>query len=370
MRIPKYSLMGPFRGHMSIKSSPFSPSSSCKLSSQYIVQDLMAVHYRKLLSAKAAVDSSAPKSLNTSIKYRDQQKREKLIKAVEKFKKEVASIHSTPPCHSRSVSTENHKWLQNHLNLVSRGRMSPLRKEEQHSSKQFKKMCASLQSPVLNAEDTIQDLALSHTYRNAVRQYASPLSPSRLSEKKMCQIPKKKTISGDLLDTHADWFTETKQPFTPKLLKTASKSLLSKYRYYNHPCRKKSLSPHPQSYQRPRNVYRSTDDEWLRTYTDDRSWRPLKKHSGNSIYIQSLLQAKDEELKYLQLLQEVTNYILIRSCYWKKSLGDIIQMHIRNRCDLDEVKMQRIFQVLEEDLNTCAHLVDSSQLHCLETWEW
>ncbi|XP_078239077.1 uncharacterized protein LOC110087181 isoform X2 [Pogona vitticeps] len=67
--VPKNSLMGPFRGHMSIKSSPFSPGSSCKLSSQYIIQDHMAMHYRKLLSAKAAVDSSAPKSLNMSIKY-------------------------------------------------------------------------------------------------------------------------------------------------------------------------------------------------------------------------------------------------------------------------------------------------------------
>ncbi|XP_067421506.1 spermatogenesis-associated protein 7 homolog [Emydura macquarii macquarii] len=66
--VPKYSMMGPFRGHMSIKSSPFSPGSSCKLSTQYIIQDHMATHYRKLLSSKAAVDSSVPKSLHTSIK--------------------------------------------------------------------------------------------------------------------------------------------------------------------------------------------------------------------------------------------------------------------------------------------------------------
>ncbi|XP_026551160.1 spermatogenesis-associated protein 7 homolog [Pseudonaja textilis] len=345
MMIPNHSLMGPFRGHMSIKSSPFSPSSSCKLSSQYIVQDHMAVHYKKLFAAKAAVDSSAPKSLNTSIKYRDQQKREKLIKAVEKFKKEVALIHSTSPCHSRGVSAKNHNQLPNHLNLISRARSPPLRKEEQKN----------IQGPVL-----------SRRYRNALQPCALSLS---LSPGKLCQSPKKKSTSGDLLDTHADWFTEAKQPFTPKLLKTASKSFLSKYRYYNHPCRKKNFSLHTKSHKRSRNVYRSMDNKCLRANMDDPPCHPHKEHSGNSTAIQILLHAKNEELKYLQLLQEVTNYILLRSYYWKKSLGDIIRMHIINKCDLDEVKIQRIFQALEEDLNIYTHLPDSSELHCLETLE-
>ncbi|KAG8123267.1 hypothetical protein E2320_018645 [Naja naja] len=301
---------------------------------------------------------------NFHITDRDQQKREKLIKAVEKFKKEVALIHSTPPCHSRGVSAKNHNQLPNHLNLVSRARSSPLRKEES-PSKRSKKMYASLQPSILKAED-IQGPDLSRMYRNALQPCALSLS---LSPGKLCQSPKKKSTSGDLLDTHADWFTETKQPFTPKLLKTASKSFLSKYRYYNHPCRKKNLSPHTKSHKRSRNVYRSMDNECLRAYTDDLPCHPLKKHSGNSTAIQILLHAKNEELKYLQLLQEVTNYILLRSCYWKKSLGDIIQMHIINKCDLDEVKIQRIFQALEEDLNIYTHLPDSSELHCLETWE-
>ncbi|XP_018117913.1 spermatogenesis-associated protein 7 homolog [Xenopus laevis] len=66
--IPKYSMTGPFRGHMSIKSSPFYTGSSCKLSTQCLIQDHMAMHYRKLLTAKAAVDTSTPKSLYNSIK--------------------------------------------------------------------------------------------------------------------------------------------------------------------------------------------------------------------------------------------------------------------------------------------------------------
>ncbi|XP_048457284.1 spermatogenesis-associated protein 7-like [Rhincodon typus] len=66
--IPKHSLMGPFKGHMCIKSSPFCLGSSCKLSTQFIIQDHLAMHYKSLQSAKATVDSSMPKSMSTSIK--------------------------------------------------------------------------------------------------------------------------------------------------------------------------------------------------------------------------------------------------------------------------------------------------------------
>ncbi|XP_044865797.1 spermatogenesis-associated protein 7-like isoform X3 [Mauremys mutica] len=197
--VPKYSMMGPFRGHMSIKSSPFSPGSSSKLSTQYIIQDHMATHYRKLLSSKAAVDSSVPKSLHTSIKYRDQQKKERLIKAVEKYKKELVRIVSSPKFNCRSVSMGQQK-------------------------------------------------------------------------------------------EHELWFMK---PQTP--------------------------------------------------------------HS-----LRSQFKEKEEELKYLQFLQEVTNDILIRSCYCKEAIEDIFQMHIRSRRhDLDEVKMRRLFQDLKDELN-CTYQLDPS----------
>ncbi|XP_042301397.1 spermatogenesis-associated protein 7 homolog [Sceloporus undulatus] len=370
--IPKYSLMGPFRGHMSIKSSPFSPSSACKLSSQYIIQDHMAVHYRKLLSAKAAVDSSVPRSLNTSIKYRDQQKREKLIKAVEKFKKAMMQNLSTPQYNFRNMSTENHKWLQDSLNLPSRGGMSTLKKREHWPPKYFKMTLSGPQSPVLNAEETIQDIVqrslsqASNNDKNTVKQHGPHVCwahPSLVSHsrKKIFQIPQKTALSGDLLDTHAQCFTETKQPFTPKVLKTSSKSFVSKYRYYNQPAKKKSISVVPQQHKRPTKICRSLEDESLRSYADYHTQHLVKKQPQKSASLQSLLCAKEEERKYLQLLQEVTEDILVKNCYHKKVLDDIFQKHYRvRRCDLNEVKMQRIFQALKQDLNICTHLPDPS----------
>nr|XP_060635214.1 spermatogenesis-associated protein 7-like [Anolis sagrei ordinatus] len=370
--IPRYSLRGPFRGHMSIKSSLFSPSSSCKLSSQYIIQDQMATHYRKLLSAKAAVDSSAPRSLNTSIKYRDQKKREKLIQAVHKFKKEIDRNPSIPSGHSRNISTENRKWLQSSLNLLSGGKMSPLKKREDCPLNYLKMTLPGHQSPVLKSEEIIQDILhwplsqISNKGRNMVQKHSPqvrwsyPPLPSQ-SRMKMFQIPWKTALSRDLLDTHARYFTETKQPFTPKVLKTASTSFLSKYRYYNQPSKKKSLSAAPQQYKKSTKICRSLEDESLRSYADHCTQHPVKKQPQSSVSLQSVLCAKEEELKYLQFLQEVTDDILMRSCYGKNVLGDIFQMHYRDRrCDLDEVKMQRIFQALKHDLNICTHLPNSS----------
>lgn len=58
----------------SAKISPFCPHSSSRLT-QSIIRDHMISHYKKVYSAKAAIDTSVPKSLLYSVKYNDQLKR-------------------------------------------------------------------------------------------------------------------------------------------------------------------------------------------------------------------------------------------------------------------------------------------------------
>lgn len=62
------------------------------------------------------------------------------------------------------------------------------------------------------------------------------------NRKKAFQNSVHKTYSGDLLDKHAIYFTEKKQCFTPRILKTSHQAFLVKYRYYNPPSRKRSSS--------------------------------------------------------------------------------------------------------------------------------
>ncbi|XP_068009841.1 spermatogenesis-associated protein 7 homolog [Melanerpes formicivorus] len=250
--MPTYSMMGPFRGHKT-----FSPGSSCKLSSQYIIQDHMAAHYRKLMSAKAAVDTSAPKSLHTSVKYKDQQKRNRLIQDLEKYKD---LVHGLPASafHSRSISPNQQKarWslLENgHLYLMSGRNNCSRTKREKALSVSFQKPTSRTLMSAPMTKKTIQNTAQHALSQNPVhnsstgRSSASPLLQSHMhlhscSRKKVFQNSFNKTYSGDLLDKHAIYFTERKQCFTPQILKTSHESFLAKQRYYNPPPQKKISS--------------------------------------------------------------------------------------------------------------------------------
>ncbi|GAB0190852.1 spermatogenesis-associated protein 7 [Grus japonensis] len=105
--IPRCGPASPFKGHLSTKSNAFCIDSSRSLTSQYLIRDHMVFHYNKILSAKAAVDCSVPKSRLTSIKFADQQRREKLKKKIARCEEEM-SVGKTA---SRSSSRESGRLL-------------------------------------------------------------------------------------------------------------------------------------------------------------------------------------------------------------------------------------------------------------------
>ncbi|XP_007903221.2 spermatogenesis-associated protein 7 isoform X2 [Callorhinchus milii] len=396
--IPKYSLMGPFKGHMCTKSSPFCSGSSSKLSAQFIIQDHMAMHYSKLLSTKAAVDSSEPESMSASIKYKDQQKREKLKIAVRMYQKEILHLRSTSPINHMSLSPKtginfSAKEMSFVNRTVSNRETSPSTSGHNVPPKQTsaeflgpKKETSFSLSPCRSplpfpsaaaiARDVVQDILhcappLRTQYKtSSLRRLVTPFShpvPSvdqRLMNKPF-QDPQKKTFNGDILDKHAECFTEESQPFTPRILKKTAKSFLSKYRFYTAPKKEKVSSELPMT-NKGKNAatgigsYQDKDYEiWHQTQEfKATSWfrKPRK-----STTVKTDLIAWENELKYLQFLKEVTDDVLLRGYHSNKFLEKVFERHIeRSKHNLSEVRMRNMLQELRNELKA------KTKVSCIE----
>ncbi|KAF6725078.1 Spermatogenesis-associated-like protein 7 [Oryzias melastigma] len=222
------------RGQAS-KTSSFHHPSSSKLA-QSIIKDHMVSHYKKIYSAKAAVDTSVPKSLLQSVKYKDQIRREQQRK-----EGRPQSAYSIPR-HSRASSCSS-----THSKLSA----------QYDDSAYLCSRSSFLSSPRFNTSFKPNEIVYpsfkvgSHHRRAASEtKYRSPdvtlqrkhsaSSVAALRDQRGFQTfqdPVQKTYSGDLLQKHSQRFTQEK-PFTPKTLKSERSSYLSKYRFYRAPQRK------------------------------------------------------------------------------------------------------------------------------------
>ncbi|XP_073528055.1 spermatogenesis-associated protein 7 homolog isoform X2 [Phyllobates terribilis] len=319
LMIPKYSMSGPFRGHMSMKSSPLFPGSSCSLSTQFLIQDHISTHYRKLNSAKD----------------RDQQNKERLLRAVEKFKKELQQICTTSHHQPQSNFPEQGRVNYRHMKtqVDETGKHSNTRRARSQTN-----------SPVLTAREVMGNMEKEHGDVNP----RTSVNQSLQRKKKTYNNPQKQTYSGDLLDKHPTSFTNSKKPFKPRLLKKPSQSFLSKYRYYTAPTKKisqKTSSPQV-NHQDKTKLYRSMEDVHLPMKKINLTPRSRAENQWNMAK-----NYKEEDLKYLRFLEEITNDIILRSCRSDSAMELVFQDHLhRKQPDIDEVKKKVLVQELRDEL--------------------
>ncbi|XP_014725343.1 PREDICTED: spermatogenesis-associated protein 7 isoform X2 [Sturnus vulgaris] len=83
------------------RNQAFCTGSSRHLPGEYLIRNHMVFHYNKINSAKAAVDSSMPKSRLSSIKLADQQNREKLKKKTGRSEEKMNVCEAVSQCCSR-----------------------------------------------------------------------------------------------------------------------------------------------------------------------------------------------------------------------------------------------------------------------------
>ncbi|XP_054422955.1 spermatogenesis-associated protein 7 isoform X2 [Pteronotus mesoamericanus] len=395
-----------FKGHLSTKSNAFcTDSSSLRLSTLHMVKNHMAVHYSKILSAKAVVDCSVPLSMTASIKYADQQRREKLKKELAQCERELKLTKTWVQTNSKNNSKSLFNTLQKPAEepqneddtlTVEVDGYSSFTKSAVTSSERLH-LRAPESSRVLTdgAEKNSGSSPSSADYTAcAARKTCSGTSSgggSRGTFPNANQLPLgfAKAPSGDLLDKHSKLFSNRHLPFTPRTLKTEAKSFLSQYRYYTPAKRKKGFADQQieAETQTELSSFKSdfetaetkdfTDSEAnikqasnYMTYGTKENITPLSLQ-GNEVEESALqcsapraayqcsvqrpsrrkIYSDEEELLYLSFIEGVTDEILNLGLFSNRSLERLFERHIRqNKHHLEEEKMRHLLHILKVNL--------------------
>ncbi|XP_018418852.1 PREDICTED: spermatogenesis-associated protein 7 [Nanorana parkeri] len=410
--IPRCGVSSPFRGHLSTKSNAFCTGHSSRLSDQYQIQDHMLVHYNKILTAKAAVDCSVPKSLTKSVKYNDQQRRERLKTVVTRMERDSLPSRASS---SRPDSRESLDSALQQKDLYG-GYGNALRRSPY--SDPGASPTSFLYSPRhFHSSEYAADFRPRHPdLSGAPSRMGCGLSGSSTwgAATQRFQDNREKTYSGDLIEKHAHHFTSKQRAFTPRTLKTPAKSALAQSRFYTPPRRKRretvsevqtdlssfrgrheaanrnlpldgeqvpwacirreDAEEHSTSrgeeesadclqVEDPENSLLSEeevdDDPHRLSASRMSSYNELKSPSPTTQRIHS----EEEELAYLGFVADVTNEILSLGLFSDRILNRVFERHLReNRHRLDEGKMCHLLETLRADLDS----KDEKQLDLFE----
>nr|XP_031360788.1 spermatogenesis-associated protein 7 isoform X2 [Lonchura striata domestica] len=215
-----------------------------------MIRDHMVIHYNRILSAKAAVDSSLPKSRLTSIKFADQQRREKLRKKIAKCREKI-SVCEAPSCprdNGRLLPSSSRKSL-----LEAEDNLSPSAEQAQYlprAASPYGEGCLVHSSPVQCIRKCSRNTCRAPYSHSSVcvskppgKRFALPRSHSIESfvtvRCQRCHGSHARACGGDLLERHSEYFTKSRKPFTPRTLISDAKPFLSEYRFYTPAQRKK-----------------------------------------------------------------------------------------------------------------------------------
>lgn len=349
------------RGHFTLKSSVFAPTAMSYMGQDFIANHMKS-HYRRITSAKAAVDTSPPKSMRAHIKVRDQKKRAAL-----------ESRAATPSLRTRSPSLEFLSSTHNETSYLSSTR------NWQSESSGWRQatgtpMQRSMSSQSLNRhyppavpsssprDLLIQDRSTPASARIVTRPPISPITKE----------PKQRSARRD--------HYRSRQEINQGTLQTLDKSEPIDSDRLNG-----NISTLLVSYDKPNDMKNSvtaagnsSDDKRL-TRTDVKSGvRQDFENSSMSIrhYSVPRLDLTDvqyshrgppsvrtgdstdfkasiweEEQKYLQFISDVTTDILARGIFSNRVLKQVFEMHIERKKDhLDESRLCEMIEQLKEDL--------------------
>ncbi|XP_058511374.1 spermatogenesis-associated protein 7 isoform X2 [Ochotona princeps] len=399
--LPNFGPPSLFKGHLSTKSNAFcTDSSSLRLSTLQLVKNHMAVHYNKILSAKAAVDCSVPVSMTTSIKYADQQRREKLKKDLTRCEKEFKITKNVMQTNSKNNSKSFFKTIQK---PSGEPQEDVFIEEVNGSASLAKSLVSSTEGPLPGRPKSGKVLGggtetcsstltcMDHTASRPHRSSSGPLYGRRprstFPNSHRFQLVISKAPSGDLLEKHSELFSNKELPFTPRTLKTEAKSFLSQYRYYMPARRRKGFTDEQVEAEtqtefssfhsglgtaKSKNLTNSegniqqASSRLTRDTAVDKSPVP-RQGPGRARGMPEgspsrRLSPSKEELSYLSFIEDITDEILKLGLFSDRFLERLFEQHItQNKHHLEEEKMRQLLHGLKADLG-CTHKEDPLKL--------
>ncbi|KAM9645040.1 spermatogenesis-associated protein 7 [Trichechus inunguis] len=419
--LPRYDPPCLFKGHLSTKSNAFcTDSSSLRLSTLHLVKTHMAAHYNKILSAKAAVDCSVPVSMSTSIKYADQQRREKLKRELARCEKELRLAKTAKQANSKN----NSKSLL--LNTLQKPSGEP-QDEADVLIEEISEFSSFARSPIpslerlhlgprksdkvlMNSTEKNSSPSLSSTDYTASRpRKLRSATPCGRGPRSTCHNPHRfqlvisKAPTGDLLDKHSKLFSNKELPFTPRTLKTEAKSFLSQYRYYTPARRKRDQRTEAETQTEVSSFNSDFERAETENLTDSEvnikqapsclthgtkektpplpsqkyglTWGEIKEgvlqHSAPRTISKYSLQpssgrkihSDEEELLYLSFIEDITDEILKLGFFSNRFLERLFERHVKeNKHHLEERKMRHLLHVLKVNLG-CISEQNSEKLN-------
>ncbi|XP_059980655.1 spermatogenesis-associated protein 7 isoform X4 [Lagenorhynchus albirostris] len=348
--------------------------------------------------------------MSASIKYADQQRREKLKKGLARCERELKLTKTAMQSNSKSNSKSLFNTLQKppgepqdedamlfeEVNRFPSFKRSPVTSSERlhlnphNSDKVLTNGTEKNSSSFLSSMD--HAASGPRTSSSGTSYGRRPRSTSLNSQR--FQLVISKAPSGDLLDKHSELFSNRHLPFTPRTLKTEAKSFLSQYRYYTPAKRKKDFTDQQieaETQTQSSSFQSDFETVEIKNFTDSEmnikqasscmsygtkgkiTPLPLQGHelpwdevkdsalqcSSSRAVCQCSLQppsgrkiySDEEELLYLSFIEDVTDEILKLGLFSNRFLERLFERHIKqNKHHLEEEKMRHLLHILKVDL--------------------
>uniref|UniRef100_A0A8C4MPH1 Spermatosis associated 7 n=1 Tax=Equus asinus TaxID=9793 RepID=A0A8C4MPH1_EQUAS len=369
-----------FKGHLSTKSNAFcTDSSSLRLSTLHLVKNHMAVHYNKILSAKAIVDCSVPLSMSTSIKYADQQRREKLKKELARCERGLkltkTAMRANSKNNSKSLNTLQKPSGEPHDEdgvLLKEVNGFPSFTRSRVTSSERLHLSAPKSSKVLTNSPEKNSSSSQSSMDYTTSGPRKPCSGTVYGRRPRSTVPNSyrfelvisKAPSGDLLDKHSELFSNRHLPFTPRTLKTEAKSFLSQYRYYTPAKRKKDLTD--------QRIQAETQAGLISSFKPDFETVETKNFKDSELQASSCMTVGTQgKISPLPVEVPGSPWDKVKDgalqCSSSRFLERLFERHIKqNKHHLEEEKMRHLLRVLKVDLG-CTSKENSVKLDDVNT---